>query len=139
MSRPSTRSLPDLASTLVCKPAPRLSEAGGLATTAASMPIQCAHRANRHGSVSFKLPIFDARRGIYFDKLPSLAWRRGRLPVLGRHAMLVHRKRGRAAGEPSRASFPRAFEKEGLHKVSLHKACIDGGAFLGVFLGVTII
>src|SRR5690348_555158 len=75
------------------------------------------------------------RPGVYFDKISSITrWRR-RLPASGWHAMVRAAKRGRVAGGPSRASFPKNLEKNGLGWKSLHEACIEPR----VFLGVTII
>jgi hypothetical protein len=80
-----------------------------------------------------QVAISGARLSVYFDKLSGVTPRRPRLPGSGRHAMLVHRKKGQGSGRIFARVFPQRLPQKLAQ--SLHRA----KRFLGVILGVTII
>jgi hypothetical protein len=89
------------------------------------MHAWCEPRETRQLQVAH----FRRKARVYFDKLSSVAPRRPRLPASGRHAMLVHRKKGQGSERIFARAFPQKLAQ------SLHQTT----RFLGVFLGVTVI
>ena len=115
-SGPSTRSLPDLASAVICGCVTGLFGTGRRAWSLRWQPCPYrAHRASRHSNVSFELPI-STQGQLFFDKLPSVVWRCRRLPALGRHAMLVHRNKGQGSGRTLARVFPQRLGPKNSHK-----------------------